>query len=324
MPDALSKTVPIWIAVLNRWLFPDMPSSHALRTPPDVVSGSEHAQVEARLDHFVQQVSLLGFDAKALRAQLHRPMKAYWHTPAAEIADLVLDPGCNSVILCTASSRTSKMHNDEAGYVQGAADDQESWACGLNPSIFWLNEKVLLNSDEGDLPSLIQRLMLDTESVPSRGQSAIKPTSQVFITDRTAILDQTVDGDLVIECSVESDIQLEQSLQKKRVKYIRLSCGEGKVGSRLLRHELVKLDDLGPQLIGPHVICSCSTGTDLSVGVALAIICRYFSDDGIGSGAARTPNKDDIKRRLAWITMSMPDAAPSRATLQSVNAYLMR
>lgn len=53
MPDALSKTVPIWCAVINRLLFEDMPASHKLHTPDEVVSASEHAQIEARIDDFV-------------------------------------------------------------------------------------------------------------------------------------------------------------------------------------------------------------------------------------------------------------------------------
>jgi len=54
MPDALSKTIPIWCAVMNRLLFPDLPGAHALYTPPRVVGGPEHAQIEARLAGFVE------------------------------------------------------------------------------------------------------------------------------------------------------------------------------------------------------------------------------------------------------------------------------
>lgn len=54
MPDALSKTVPIWCCVMNRVLFPDM-GPHDLHTPPQAVSASEHAQIERRIDGFVKQ-----------------------------------------------------------------------------------------------------------------------------------------------------------------------------------------------------------------------------------------------------------------------------
>ena len=55
MPDALSKTVPIWCAVLNRVLFPDDAITHQLHLPPQCVSASERAQIESRLDSFVKR-----------------------------------------------------------------------------------------------------------------------------------------------------------------------------------------------------------------------------------------------------------------------------
>lgn len=58
MPDALSKTVPIWCAVLNRAIAIRAASKSAappkwdsaLYTPPGTVSAQEHAQIAARID----------------------------------------------------------------------------------------------------------------------------------------------------------------------------------------------------------------------------------------------------------------------------------
>lgn len=58
MPDALSKTIPIWCAVINRLLFGEVPESHKLRTPKEVVGASEHAQIEALLDGFAEMVEV--------------------------------------------------------------------------------------------------------------------------------------------------------------------------------------------------------------------------------------------------------------------------
>ena len=54
MPDALSKTIPIWCAVLNRLLFEDDWDVQNLQTLEWAVGASEQAQIEARLDDFVQ------------------------------------------------------------------------------------------------------------------------------------------------------------------------------------------------------------------------------------------------------------------------------
>ncbi len=58
MPDALSKTIPIWCAVLNRLLFEDDWDMQNLQTPEWAIGASEHAQIEARLDDFVQDAKV--------------------------------------------------------------------------------------------------------------------------------------------------------------------------------------------------------------------------------------------------------------------------
>lgn len=60
MPDALSKTIPIWCAVFNRLLFPDAEPLDELCTPEDVVGPSEHSQISQRIDGFVQDAKVCG------------------------------------------------------------------------------------------------------------------------------------------------------------------------------------------------------------------------------------------------------------------------
>lgn len=55
MPDALSKTIPIWCAVMNRLLFGDKDQAIRLHTPTTVVAPSEQSQIESRLDEFVSE-----------------------------------------------------------------------------------------------------------------------------------------------------------------------------------------------------------------------------------------------------------------------------
>ena len=56
IPDALSKTIPIWCAVINRAVarrFLGALTSdwdNALYTPPGAVSSQEHHQIDNRLD----------------------------------------------------------------------------------------------------------------------------------------------------------------------------------------------------------------------------------------------------------------------------------
>jgi tRNA A64-2'-O-ribosylphosphate transferase len=64
IPDALSKTIPIWCAVINRAIARISPSTASddwdlsLYTPPQVVSAQEHAQIEARLDAWADELAV--------------------------------------------------------------------------------------------------------------------------------------------------------------------------------------------------------------------------------------------------------------------------
>jgi len=331
MPDALSKTVPIWICVLNRLLFPHNVEACVLHTPDDVVSESEHAQMEGRISAFVDGLRSLSLDWESLRSRLaHKPMIPGWVTPASDVASAshVHRPieAYHKVTLCTASSCVSGELHTSSDYVQGAADDSESWACGLDASTFWQHGERLLLATEDELPPLISTLMAE-----SRAVSFLQPPVQVKQTSiwigTNAIAETTPDNwSVVISCQPKPSVVLASRL---KARYVHMPCATGKVGSRQLRAQLPKLCHL-PVLPSPDakLLVACPTSRDLAVGIALAIICLHCRDDGSFMQVSSAenlpePSKSKIKQRLAWIMVSMTDASPSRATLQSVNAFLM-
>ena len=58
MPDALSKTIPIWCAVFNRALFPSETAYHSVELPPNYLGASEESQIEQRIDGFVHSLKV--------------------------------------------------------------------------------------------------------------------------------------------------------------------------------------------------------------------------------------------------------------------------
>ena len=85
-----------------------------------------------------------------------------------------------------------------------------------------------------------------------------------------------------------------------------------------------------------RILVACESGRDISVGVALALLCQFWeARDKCGRGGGPLlprprrelrdvdVNKAVIKARLGGIMAKFPEANPSRATLQSVNSYLM-
>lgn len=325
MPDALSKTVPIWITAMNRLLFPNDSETHHLRTPLDVISESEHAQIEARLKDCVDSARGLRLDLGHLRLKLHhKPIQVTWQRPGDSLPEKYEQDTSNLIVLCTASNQTSNATSATSEYVQGAADDPESWSHGLVASCFWAYQEELLSAAEDDLPTLIQSLAVDARPTSStRSPVLVKPTCSLWIGDNASAAVKGLNFDIVVSCSTESIASLSIAMG---LLCVNLTCTTGKVGSRQLRGQLPKLEQLRSSLSSSsRVLVTCDSGKDLAVGVALAMLCLCFDDQGVLHSAmtGQDVNKTIIKQRLSWIMVSMPDASPSRATLQSVNAFLM-
>ncbi|EGP85507.1 uncharacterized protein MYCGRDRAFT_74367 [Zymoseptoria tritici IPO323] len=331
MPDALSKTVPIWTTILNRLLFPHKPDYHNLQTPMDVVSESERAQIELRLDTCLHDAKTLKLDLNDMRSKLqNKPMQIVWQRPGDQLSSSTRQAAdSHLLVLCTASNQTSNETSSTSEYVQGAADDPESWSLGLDAAMFWTNLDLLRQASPEELPALIAGLVKDSHlNVVIRDVTLVRPTSVVYIGDNSVFEDIRAGFDLVISCTSKpefcdsSDRESVETSQR-----LQLTCVEGKVGSRQLRHELPKLETFIPSITSTSkILVTCQTGKDLAVGVALALLCRLFDGDGIVMSKMEAPrdlNKSLIKQRLSWIMVSMPDASPSRATLQSVNAFLL-
>ena len=331
MPDALSKTVPIWICALNRLLFPNDVQAQVLFTPKMVVTGSEHVQIESQMHSFVAGLQTLALDLPSLRSKLkNKPMRPVWVTPdnyqpSSSIQGL--NDTYHSIVLCTASSSASVVLRTSSGYVQGAADDSESWAFGLEPPVFWAHQLRLLSTAEDDLPETITKLTVARVAVV-RTPALVSPTSAVWVANNAWA--EHASNNLGPFTVVASNSLPNQHLQNAiGSRYIHIACTTGKLGSRKLRTELAKLNGMRSGLqSNSQVMFTCPTGRDLAVGVALAFICLFCDE----SGATRCSDdpterpvltKAIIKQRLSWIMVSLPDVAPSRATLQSVNDFLL-
>lgn len=299
-------------------------------TPSEVVSDSEHAQIEERLDRFVEEVRRLDLNLGELRAKVEKPMRPYWVTPATSLDSLSKpsdDDTFVTVVLCTASSKPSMEVRNEPDYVQGAADDHEAWSCGLTAPVFWRNIETLLNTAEDELPAKIAELVKDSTTTKDVSLPAlIKPTTSVFVGDESTIEHASSNIDILVYCGPVVDPVIRERIETRGGKIIHLSCTSGKNGSRQLRTSLQNLEGLEKiEMPDPTILIAGQDGKDMAVGAALAVVCSFVDESGKLNCVNRQPitNKAEIKKRLSWIIVSKPDAAPSRATLQSVNSYLM-
>ncbi|THZ08901.1 tRNA '-O-ribosylphosphate transferase [Aureobasidium pullulans] len=332
MPDALSKTIPIWTTVVNRILFPDHPDSHEVTTPPTVVGASEHAQIAARIAGFVESLKTLELDIPSIRQKITKPLRPIWVTPTSSLPESPPNfPSFHPVVLLTASSRISGSEStSETGYVQGAADDAEAWAQGLTAPLFWKHSETLLSTPEDVIEEVIAELVKKGDGDRGSQLTPIGSGKRVAIGTIDAAETDAGANDIVITVAPKENEVLRS---KMKTRYLHLTLVDGKVGSRQLRHSLPNLiASFKAQLSATpafRIVVADTNGKDQGVGIALAILCLFVTDDGNirSSEEVKDPpnglNKQTIKQKLSWISVAKPDANPSRTTLQSVNAYLL-
>ena len=190
----------------------------------------------------------------------------------------------NTVICCTASRRVIGAEASENGYIQGAGDDSEGWSHGLTPTEFWKHKDQLLNTTEEDMPALIQYLIRICPDIGDNDAVRLGSSSLYIGTIRNTSSPELYDG--IIVCGNVSPSKPDSNPEDARrhgARILHFLCGDGKLGSRALRSQLPLLLPFVKSLpIGdkpPKILLACSTGKDLSIGVALTVLCLFFDDD---------------------------------------------
>ncbi|KAL2818427.1 tRNA A64-2'-O-ribosylphosphate transferase [Aspergillus cavernicola] len=326
MPDALSKTIPIWCAVFNRVLFPSDTAYHSVELPPNYLGASEESQIEQRIDSFVHSLKSLKLDLDDLRQQLGKPIRVAWaNRTYFHPTDLCIGKDYHLFVLCSASKRVHGAEISEGGYIQGAGDDSEAWAHGLTPPVFWAHKSTLLARAEEDLPEIIEKLMQEHRKQGTGHQATrIAPTRNLYISQTSP--DSTGSGlyDLIIDCNGNPEATGENT------KRLNLGCPSSKQGGRDLRNHLDKVREFVSSQLGrdptQSLLVMCESGKDLSAGTLLSVLCSFYSDAGefVEPRMDQVIGKQFIRQRLAWIVSSKHDVNPSRSTLQSINAFLMQ
>ncbi|KAK9477753.1 tRNA A64-2'-O-ribosylphosphate transferase [Lipomyces japonicus] len=329
MPDALSKTVPIWCAVINRAVFSDTALETKLHTSPIAVSASEHSQIKAKINFWTEQFINSGVNIKQLKTQLCKPLRPIWITPDSS---LPLSPPefeeFYAIVLCTASRMVLDGTERRQGftYVQGAADDHEEWASILTPSLFWDNRQILLNSSDDE----IEKLILSNQLVVAGNNLQKSELDLSQITNNLTIGKHTdlsyvayAKYDTIIDLSTAHTSLSAEELAKRKI--FKLAIPSGKKGSKQFRNDLELIQNFYKQAQPSELLIVCDTGNDFSVGAALAINVLHFTGSGElkdSQHEVQRIDKEFIRKRLTQIILHRK-VNPSRATLQAVNAFLM-
>lgn len=196
-PDSMRATIPLWCAVINTLLSlspPDQFSAPDWLMPASLVS-SIRSTVISRI------VDSLSTDVKSfIREQLKdvtRPLRPVWIHPdedgvldwKGENAEEVLEHIAASndenaldytpvlLLSCSGSKKARHVSEQSWEYIQGAADDEEHWACGLSWDLFWANHDAILCSDDHAVVSNAVEALVNERDHASAGAVGLRCTA---------------------------------------------------------------------------------------------------------------------------------------------------
>jgi Rit1 N-terminal domain len=278
MPDALSKTVPIWCAVINRCVSKGEEWNEVC-FPEESVSAQEMSSIETLIPSFVSSFRNCGVDMPSISALLDKPLRPVFITPESNL-NITISKDYYPVILLTASSLVSCGHNRIDGfvYIQGAADDEESWAHGLTSLLFWDNfGKILDCMEEGDLISTIGEIV--ATSIPLE---MMEDLSQIGSTRISLGVGSIIPTHATIICGSEGDSMQEDEnvlrlyIPRKSKTWNMTQTLFPATMSFAIKHGILNNSPiliLASNLSRPFL--------DMSIATTLVLLCSFFDDKGM-------------------------------------------
>ncbi|TYI79540.1 hypothetical protein E1A91_D05G028200v1 [Gossypium mustelinum] len=347
-PDSMSKTIPIWTCVLNRSIFNYLNTfsnadaslvkqdsntgcnSHdwdcSLHLPL-WVSETEKAAIEDRLEGWTKDLETSGADIAILASCLKKPLRPLWISQKTviwinEVPDY--DSWDFTPIILVSASSTSGVTQHRTtsefswNYIPGAGDDEESWARGLSPNLFW-NHAYDLISTGPDVCNQKVADIVEKDRVyrARRGQDAPQITIKPSISESSPCLDPLLCSDLsnitisssdeergifwlgstnlalgssqiAAECSSNVDCVLNCDQwpisvhHQEAEAYLHLPIVSSKMDRFSLFNNLSSAVNFAKSNLtkGRTLLICCHDGEDISVCVCLAILISLFNDEG--------------------------------------------
>lgn len=340
IPDSFSKTIPIWIAIIKKFIAPDKSFDELFMTPIETVSTYEHERILDLLPDFYDDMNKykdLVYE-KIIEIGDKKTLRPFWIYPGIDKVPIFLgtEP-FYPIILVSASEQSQDGENKMHGYtyVQGAGDDHELWSRNLTPALFWDNFAKfdnLKNMTDDDVDGLVDLIVTQEKMKISeieeedknkcndkfwRASDIVRVNELLYFgkVDRNLKFDKSqkyldFDTIIVLESTFECNVPEEE--EKKIFKFDLES--KSKKSAKLLREKLPGIMDIVKNRQNAKTLVLCNSGEDLSAAVILC--CLNLNVDKLKL------SKETLRRDLIKL-MDLKRLNLQRATLNSVNSFLL-
>ncbi|KAJ3184084.1 hypothetical protein HDU85_001935 [Gaertneriomyces sp. JEL0708] len=354
MPDALSKTIPIWCCVINNAVAAlraeqardseadSIAWDATFHSLPTLVSRNEHEQIVEKIPTFVEKLLGSRVNLASLTSIMEKPLRPIWMTPATTLRNAFewgdrMDLPFYPVILLNASEVVPDGLDRRAGftYVQGSADDHELWGEGLDHSLFWEHKAELLESEDAEACARAVERLVETHKPATRIQRCKSPPYHWLGNTGIAVGNRDSGKpprcwelfDVVVNCGAPQHANICETAKAAGKRYIYLDIPEGKKG----QHALFQcLPEIISELQEPletqrKILLHCMQGKDRSVGIALALLIQFFDHDGrlLKDRGCDPVSKEIVQDRLLFIQSFRYSASPTRATIQKIKTFFL-
>ncbi|KAJ3192591.1 hypothetical protein HK101_006274 [Irineochytrium annulatum] len=311
-----------------------------LHTLPSCVSLSEHTQMISRIPAFVERLQT----ARSISLpNLLKPLRPLWiHHPDTSQPPVIppawRDPTrlpFHPLFLVSASRPVPDGLDRRPGgftYVQGSADDHETWAMGITPGLWWSWREMLTACATAEECEEVVRGLVGRD-LPAPKVSPGRGTPFDWIGDTRIAIGTRAAGappacwetfDAVLNCGCEEHAGMREEADDAAGggarRYMFLPIPEGKKGSAALAANVAQGVAFIRAVVegGGTVLVHCMQGRDRSVCVAL---CYLIEEATRGTG--RRVTKEVVRDRLLYIQGFRHVAQPCRANLRRVNSLFM-
>eukprot|EP01125_Pyxidicula_operculata_P010707 TRINITY_DN3527_c0_g1_i4.p1 TRINITY_DN3527_c0_g1~~TRINITY_DN3527_c0_g1_i4.p1 ORF type:complete len:246 (-),score=50.43 TRINITY_DN3527_c0_g1_i4:647-1384(-) len=181
-----------------------------------------------------------------------KPLRAlqYYNPSKIELtADIVKDLPYYPVI-CVSASRIQS--DSDTTYIQGAGDDEESWAMNLKPSLFWKYKDVIMESED-DAQSVVEDIVrenkefhpqsIDKQETENLQQIRYIGNTGIAIAKSEDILEEKCwdHFDVIVNCIEESKKLPTEGTNNNNRLHIHLPMENGKVDKYQISRSLPSL-----------------------------------------------------------------------------------